>query len=83
MSPVPVHATDPDRLEQRIGDPASQGCVRAPGALTDFMNRRGVWTPTTSASRGRARAAAALRPDRMPMSFAERLPAMVYSDAAR
>ena len=25
-----VHATDPDKLEQRIGRPASQGCVRFP-----------------------------------------------------
>ena len=37
-----MHATDPDRLEQRIGRPASQGCIRIPAALNRFLDRHGV-----------------------------------------
>ncbi len=37
-----MHATDPDRLEQRIGQPASQGCVRIPTAMNRFLDQHGV-----------------------------------------
>ncbi len=37
-----MHATDPDKLEQRIGQPASQGCIRIPTALNRFLDRHGV-----------------------------------------
>lgn len=37
-----MHATDPDRLEQRLGRPASQGCVRVSAAMNRFLDRHGV-----------------------------------------
>ncbi len=37
-----LHATDPDRLEQRLGRPASQGCIRMPATLNRFLDRHGV-----------------------------------------
>ena len=37
-----MHATDPDKLEQRIGQPASQGCIRIPAAMNRFLDRHGV-----------------------------------------
>jgi len=37
-----MHATDPDKLEQRIGQPASQGCIRIPTALNRYLDRHGV-----------------------------------------
>lgn len=37
-----MHATDPDKLEQRIGQPASQGCIRVPTALNRFLDLHGV-----------------------------------------
>ncbi len=37
-----MHATDPDRLEQHIGHPASQGCIRIPAAMNRFLDRHGV-----------------------------------------
>lgn len=37
-----MHATDPDKLESRIGRPASQGCIRIPSALNRFLDRHGV-----------------------------------------
>jgi hypothetical protein len=37
-----MHATDPDRLEQRIGRPASEGCVRIPSTMNRFLDNHGV-----------------------------------------
>ena len=37
-----MHATDPARLEGRIGRPASQGCIRIPSAMNRFLDRHGV-----------------------------------------
>ena len=37
-----LHATDPDRLEQRLGHPASQGCIRMPATLNRFIDQHGV-----------------------------------------
>lgn len=37
-----LHATDPDKLEQRLGRPASQGCIRMPGTLNRFLDLHGV-----------------------------------------
>ena len=37
-----MHATDPDVLEQRLGRPASQGCIRIPTAMNRFLDRHGV-----------------------------------------
>lgn len=37
-----MHATDPDKLEQRIGHPASQGCIRIPTVMNRFLDLHGV-----------------------------------------
>jgi lipoprotein-anchoring transpeptidase ErfK/SrfK len=37
-----LHATDPDKLEQRIGRPASQGCIRVTATMNRFLDRHGV-----------------------------------------
>lgn len=37
-----LHATDPDKLERRLGRPASQGCIRMPATLNRFIDRHGV-----------------------------------------
>ena len=37
-----MHATDPDKLEQRIGQPASQGCIRIPTVMNRFLDLHGV-----------------------------------------
>lgn len=76
-----MHATDPDRLERRLGRPDSQGCVRIPAALNRFFDRRGV------IDRDYERAAvedirfrALLLPDRNPSPLAGR--AMIVIDSA-
>lgn len=37
-----MHATDPDVLEQRLGNVASEGCIRIPATLNLFLDRHGV-----------------------------------------
>lgn len=37
-----VHATDPDRLEQRLGQQASKGCIRIPATANRFIDRYGL-----------------------------------------
>ncbi len=37
-----LHATDPDKLERRIGRPASEGCIRVPSAMNRFLDLHGV-----------------------------------------
>jgi hypothetical protein len=37
-----MHATDPQYLEQRLGRPASEGCVRIPADMNRFLDRHGI-----------------------------------------
>ncbi len=37
-----MHATDPEYLEQRLGRPASEGCVRVPATMNRFLDVHGV-----------------------------------------
>jgi hypothetical protein len=37
-----MHATDPQRLEQRLGRVASEGCIRIPAMLNVFLDRHAV-----------------------------------------
>lgn len=79
-----LHATDPDMLEQRLGQPASQGCVRIPAAMNRFLDRHGVLDADheRAARGGDVRALAALRADRTPTPLAGRLMVVVDSSAA-
>jgi hypothetical protein len=37
-----MHATDPDRLERKVGTPQSKGCVRIPATLNVFIDHYGI-----------------------------------------
>lgn len=37
-----MHATDPDRLEQRLGKADSQGCVRIISSFNEFLDKFGI-----------------------------------------
>lgn len=37
-----MHSTDPTYLAQRIGRPASEGCIRVPADMNKFIDRHGV-----------------------------------------
>lgn len=75
-----MHATDPAGLEQRLGRPASQGCVRIPTALNKFLDRHGVLdVDYERAAITDTRYARLLRQDRTPSPFAGN--AMVVVDS--
>jgi len=75
-----LHATDPDLLEQRLGRPASKGCVRVPAAMNRFLDQYGVLdVDYERAAREDARFEALLLPDRTPSPLAGRLLIVVDS----
>jgi len=66
-----MHATDPDVLEQRLGRPASKGCVRIPAAMNRFLDRHGVLDADyETAAKQDSRFGALLLPDRVPTPLA-------------
>jgi hypothetical protein len=76
-----MHATDPAYLEQRLGRPASKGCVRIPAAMNRFLDRRGILDADYErAARSDRRFAALLPPDRVPTPLAGDM--MIVIDSA-
>ena len=66
-----LHATDPDYLEQRLGRPASEGCVRIPASMNRFLDLHGVLDAEYErAARDDDRLQAVLLPDRVPTPLA-------------
>jgi len=75
-----VHATDPATLEQRLGQPASKGCVRVPGPMNVFLDRHGILdVDYEAAAKSDARYDAVLRPDRTPTPLAGNMLVIVDS----
>ena len=66
-----IHGTDPDYLEQRLGRPASEGCIRIPATMNRFLDRHGILDADyEQAARDDVRFLAVLLPDRQPTSLA-------------
>lgn len=66
-----LHATDPNKLEGRLGRPASQGCVRIPAGMNRFLDRHGVLdSENERAAATDLRFRALLLPDRNPTPVA-------------
>jgi hypothetical protein len=77
-----MHATDPDRLESRLGQPASQGCVRISAAMNRFLDRHGVLDRRyEQQAAGDPALRAVLAPDRVPTPLAGDL--LVIIDSAK
>jgi hypothetical protein len=78
-----LHATDPDHLEQRLGRPASKGCVRIPAAMNRWLDHYGVLDAADEiAAQGDALAAAVLAPGRQPTPLAGDMLIIVDSSVA-
>ena len=78
-----MHATDPDYLEQRLGRPASQGCIRVPARMNRFLDFHGVLDADYERAAGDdARFAAILLPEREPTKLAGDLLVVVDSSSA-
>lgn len=66
-----MHATDPDYLEQRLGRPASEGCIRIPATMNRFLDIHGVLDADyEQAARDDRRFLGVLPPDREPTPLA-------------
>jgi len=66
-----LHATDPVYLEQRLGHPASKGCVRIPAAMNRFLDRHGILDADyEQVAKGDPRFEALLLPTRTPTPLA-------------
>lgn len=78
-----MHGTDPDRLEQRLGRPASQGCVRLSTAMNRFLDRHGVLDAAYErAAQDDRRFRALLPADRQPGPLSGHMLVVVDSDDA-
>lgn len=79
-----IHATDPDYLEPRLGQTASQGCVRISSAMNIFLDRQGVLDRDheRQAAAGNPRFRAVLHPERTPSPLAGRALVVVDSTEA-
>lgn len=75
-----MHATDPAYLEQRLGRPASKGCIRVSTAMNRFLDIHGVLDADYErAAATDPRVAAVLRPERTPTSLAGTLLIVIES----
>jgi len=61
-----MHATDPERLEPRLGERHSEGCIRIPATLNTFLDRHGILDAGYEARAREGRAPRVLRADREP-----------------
>ena len=78
-----MHATDPDYLEQRLGRPASQGCVRIPATMNRFLDFHGVLDADYErAARDDVRLAGILLPEREPTPLAGNMLVVVDTSQA-
>jgi hypothetical protein len=61
-----MHATDPDRLEPRLGLAESKGCIRIPATLNGWLDRRGIIDADYNDALAAGAAMWVLRADRKP-----------------
>jgi hypothetical protein len=76
-----AHATDPERLEARLGSIASEGCVRIPASLNHFLDHYGVLDADYEAALAEGKTLRALLPDRQPLPWAGRYLVIIDSGA--
>jgi hypothetical protein len=76
-----MHATDPDRLESRLGHPASKGCVRIPAAMNRLIDRFGLIDADYEAAVERGDSLWVLTQDRTPVARPGRYLVIVDSGA--
>jgi hypothetical protein len=67
-----VHATDPARLEPRLGQPESKGCIRIPATLNRFIDRYGLLDADYNSALAEGRRFWVLRPERVPTPWSGR-----------
>jgi hypothetical protein len=76
-----MHATDPDRLEARLGSIASEGCIRIPTSLNHFLDHYGVLDADYETEVAKGNSQRALLPDRQSAPWPGRYLVVIDSDA--
>lgn len=76
-----LHATDRERLEPRLGQRESKGCIRIPATMNRFIDRHAVLDAAYDAALAQGRAFWVLRSDRSPTPWSGRW--MVVIDSQR
>ena len=74
-----MHATDPDRLEQRLGTAQSKGCIRIPASLNAFIDRFAILDGDYEAKMAEGRHFWVLPADRSPTPYSGRFLVVVDS----
>mgnify|MGYP000093029501 CR=1 FL=1 len=77
-----MHATDPDRLELRLGSVDSEGCIRIPAMLNVFLDQHGVLDADYEAALAAGTPQRVLRPAREPIPWPGRYLVIVDSQVA-
>ncbi len=74
-----LHATDRDRLEPRLGERASKGCIRIPATLNTFIDRYGLLDAAYEEAMAAGREFWVLRGDRTPAPWPGRYLVVIES----
>jgi hypothetical protein len=77
-----VHATDPERLEARLGTVASEGCIRIPASLNHFLDHYGVLDAEYEVAATQGKPQRVLLADRQALAWAGRYLVVVDSHTA-
>lgn len=77
-----MHATDPDRLEQQLGEARSKGCIRIPASLNVFIDRHGLLDAEYEEAAAGGSRLWILRTDRTPVPWPGRYLVIVDSGRA-
>ena len=75
-----MHATDPERLEPRLGRRESKGCIRIPATLDELLDRYAVLDAAYEDAMREGRRFWLLRPDREPTPWSGRYLVIVDSN---
>ena len=78
---LPMHATDRQKLEPRLGQRESKGCIRIPATLNRWIDRYGVLDAAYEEALAAGRQFWVLRGDRMPTPWSGRY--LVIIDSQR
>jgi hypothetical protein len=77
-----MHATDPQMLEPKLGQVASEGCIRIPTTLNRFLDRHGLLDADYEVARASGQEFRVLNHDRQVIPWPGRYMVIVDSGAA-
>lgn len=76
-----MHATDPVRLEGRLGTVASEGCIRIPTSLNHFLDHYGILDLEYESALKEGKAMRVLLPDRQAVPWQGRYMVVIDSES--